>query len=273
MRKNIKDWSEIKLVVTDIDGTLVNSAYQLSDDFYAIFDKLRARGLLFAVASGRQYFNLVNRFESIKEELIFIAENGSYVVDQGEEILVQAIEHAIVKDLIIEARTIADTYLVLCGKKKAYVESTHAYFISKVNLYYDKVEFVEDLLQVEDDQFLKIAICDLAGAEANSYRHFQQKSDILQVKLSGKIWVDLSHKLVDKGRAIALLQNKYSISIEETMAFGDYLNDLEMMQRAYFSYAMENAHPDIKKAARIRAKSNDENGVLEVLQQVLMRMN
>jgi hydroxymethylpyrimidine pyrophosphatase-like HAD family hydrolase len=53
------------------------------------------------------------------------------------------------------------------------------------------------------------------------------------------------------------------------MAFGDYLNDLEMMQQAYFSFAMENAHPAIKQAARFMAKSNDENGVLEVLQQML----
>ncbi|QHT71761.1 HAD family phosphatase [Rhodocytophaga rosea] len=273
MSEILKDWSKIKLVVTDIDGTLVNSAYQLSNDFYTVFDKLRARGILFAVASGRQFFNLANRFEAIKKDLIFIAENGSYVVDQGEEILVQAIEQSIAKELLVEARTIADTYIVLCGKKKAYVENSHPYFISKVKLYYDEFELVEDLMQVEDDQFLKIAICDLAGAEANSYRHFQQKRDLLQVKVSGKIWLDLSHKLADKGRAIALLQNKYSISIEETMAFGDYLNDLEMMQRAYFSYAMENAHPDIKKAARFRAKSNDENGVLEVLQQMLMTIN
>ena len=47
------------------------------------------------------------------------------------------------------------------------------------------------------------------------------------------------------------------------------LNDLEMMQEAYYSYAMENAHADIKKAARFITKSNEENGVLEVLQQML----
>ncbi len=53
------------------------------------------------------------------------------------------------------------------------------------------------------------------------------------------------------------------------MVFGDYLNDLEMMSKAHYSFAMENAHPDIKKAARYRAKSNDENGVVEMLQQMV----
>jgi hydroxymethylpyrimidine pyrophosphatase-like HAD family hydrolase len=53
------------------------------------------------------------------------------------------------------------------------------------------------------------------------------------------------------------------------MAFGDYLNDLEMMQQAHHSYAMENAHPAIKEAARFQAKSNDEKGVFEVLNELI----
>ena len=53
------------------------------------------------------------------------------------------------------------------------------------------------------------------------------------------------------------------------MAFGDYLNDLEMMSSAYHSYAMENAHDDLKKVARFRAKSNDESGVVHAIKAML----
>ena len=49
------------------------------------------------------------------------------------------------------------------------------------------------------------------------------------------------------------------------MVFGDYLNDLEMMLSGYYSYAMENAHEDLKKVARFRAKSNNDNGVIDVI--------
>ncbi|MBC7688706.1 MAG: HAD hydrolase family protein, partial [Aquabacterium sp.] len=91
----------------------------------------------------------------------------------------------------------------------------------------------------------------------------------LQVKISGHIWLDLSHKLANKGRAINVLQQKFNISPNETMVFGDYLNDLEMMQQASFSYAMENAHEDIKNAARFITKSNEEDGVTIVLQELL----
>jgi len=53
------------------------------------------------------------------------------------------------------------------------------------------------------------------------------------------------------------------------MVFGDYLNDLEMMHEGYFSYAMENAHDDIKKASRFITTSNDEAGVMKVLELML----
>ena len=53
------------------------------------------------------------------------------------------------------------------------------------------------------------------------------------------------------------------------MVFGDYLNDLEMMSSAYHSYAMENAHDDLKKVARFRTKSNDESGVVHAIKAML----
>jgi Cof subfamily protein (haloacid dehalogenase superfamily) len=263
------NYSQIKLIVTDIDGTLLNSSYELSKDFFQLFGRLRAGGIRFAAASGRQYYNLLNRFESVQGEMSFIAENGSYVVDQGEDMLVQELPSGITEELLQQARRIPDTYIVLCGKNKAYIESTHPPFVEKVKLYYDRFEVVEDFLAIENDRFLKIAICDFAGSEQNSYRYFRDKSDLLQVKVSGSIWLDLSHKLANKGRAIRMLQEKYNITREETMAFGDYLNDLEMMQEAYFSFAVENAHPAIKEVSRFRTHSNDDEGVARILRQLL----
>ena len=71
--------SAIRLVVTDIDGTLLDSRHKLSNDFYPTFSQLKSKGILFSAASGRQQFNLQKRFEPIVEDVIFISENGSYV--------------------------------------------------------------------------------------------------------------------------------------------------------------------------------------------------
>ncbi|MEO5889869.1 MAG: Cof-type HAD-IIB family hydrolase [Ferruginibacter sp.] len=267
------DLSKIKFVAADMDGTLLNAKHELSPDFYQVFERMKTKGILFAAASGRQFFNLLNRFETIKNEMVFIAENGSYVVYKGEDLLVQAMEPEVAREQLLTITEIPNAYPILCGKKCAYVQSQEPRFIENVEMYYDKYEVVNDLLMVDNDQFLKIAICDLAGSESNSYNFFRQKQDILQVKVSGSIWLDLSHKLANKGRAINVLQQKFNFTVDETMVFGDYLNDLEMMQQATFSFAMENAHPDIKSAARFLTKSNEENGVIAVLDEMLASMN
>ncbi|WP_428658067.1 Cof-type HAD-IIB family hydrolase [Runella sp.] len=260
---------DIKLVATDMDGTLLNSKGELSEAFYPVLETLKTRGVHFAAASGRQYFNLVKRFEAVKDDVIFVAENGSYVVYQDQEWYLQALESNIAGELIKIARNIPNAYAIYCGKKKAYVESTEPKFWEQFTKYFERYELVEDLLEVTDDPCLKVSICDLGGSAANSYPHFKAWETSIQVKVSGGIWLDMSHRLANKGQALNVIQQRFGISPEQTMAFGDYLNDLEMLQQSYYSYAMENAHVEIKKTARFRTKSNDENGVMEIVQQWL----
>jgi Cof subfamily protein (haloacid dehalogenase superfamily) len=257
---------DIKLIATDMDGTLLNSKGELSPSFYPILAALKSRGVYFAAASGRQYFNLEKRFESVKDDVIFVAENGSYVVYQNQELYVQALDREVVQALIKTARNIPNAFAIYCGKKKAYVESNAPELWAQFTKYFERYELVDDLLEVADDECLKVSMCDLAGSATNSYPHFKAWEEALQVKVSAGIWLDISHKLATKGKAMNVLQQLHGITVAQTMTFGDYLNDLEMMQQSYYSYAMENAHADIKNAARFRAKSNDENGVLDVLE-------
>lgn len=74
----------IKLIVTDIDGTLLDNDKNLPQDFWHTEEKLSAKNILFAAASGRQYYNLQELFSPISERCIFIAENGAMVMFRGE---------------------------------------------------------------------------------------------------------------------------------------------------------------------------------------------
>lgn len=261
--------SGIRLVASDLDGTLLDPEGKLSDSFFSVFRKLKAANIWFAAASGRQLFNLQKVFDKIKDEIIFIAENGSYIVYKGHEIHVEALKERTVHKLINIARGIAGVQIVLCGKKTAYIESDAPEFVNPLNQYYEKIEKVENLLDVKDDQFLKVTVCDLSGAEKNSYPYFRNMRRSVQVKVSGNIWLDISAKEANKGKALETIQNMYHITAAQTMVFGDWLNDLEMIHRAYYSYAMENAHPKLKRAARFIAKGNDEGGVVEILKRLL----
>ncbi|MDZ4992581.1 Cof-type HAD-IIB family hydrolase [Clostridium perfringens] len=258
----------IRFIASDMDGTLLNSNKELSKDFYNVFNELKKRDILFAAASGRQYYNLINKFSDIKEEMLFISENGTFVVYKGKEIVVNELDREIANELIRVGKTVENAHVVLCGKKSAYVDCDDEKFLVEVRKYYDRFEIVEDLEKVEDT-ILKVTMCDFEGAENNSLSYFDKYKDKLQVTVAAYLWLDIMANGVNKGAAIRKIQDLLDIKFEETMVFGDYLNDLEMMDSAYHSYAMENAHEKLKKVSRFIAKSNDEDGVMHQIKEVV----
>ena len=259
----------IKLVITDMDGTLLDDNHKINDEFWEVFEKLKEKGIYFASASGRQYYNLLKNLERIKDDIYFVAENGTYMVHRGEELFINSLPMDDARKLITKARRVESADIVLCGKKSAYVESNNTRFIEEVEKYYDRYEVVEDLLEVEDD-VLKVTLCDFTGAEKNSHPHFTDYEKNYKITVSGSIWLDIVNKDANKGVAIEKLQEMLGVSPKETVAFGDYLNDVEMLSDAYYSYAMENAHPELKKSARFIAKSNNENGVVEKIKELIL---
>lgn len=259
----------IKFIATDMDGTLLNSKKELSSEFYDVFEELKKRNILFAAASGRQYYTLAKEFNDIKEDMLFIAENGTFVVYKGKELVVNGLDRELANELIRIGRTIENSNVVLCGKNSAYVESSDERFLGEVRKYYERCEIVDDLEKV-DDTVLKVTMCDFNGSEENSNKYFDKYRDELQVTVSGDIWLDITAGGVNKGVAIKEIQDLLGIDFKETMVFGDYLNDLEMMESAYHSYAMENAHEDLKKVSRfITHKNNDEDGVMHQIKEVI----
>ncbi|SHG44048.1 hypothetical protein SAMN04488109_0286 [Chryseolinea serpens] len=262
------DFSSVRLVASDMDGTLLNTKHELSPDFFTVFNRMRSKDILFSAASGRQYQNLYNRFPGIQDEIIFIAENGSYVMHQGKELHLQQMDRDLTRDILKRIKTLPNVLTILCGKKSAYIENDDPIFVQRLSMFYDEFAIVDSLVNVDDDEFLKIAVCDLSGAEQNSYPLFSEYQDDLQIKVSGNVWLDLSHKLAHKGKALDVVQKKFGVAREHTMVFGDYLNDVEMMGEAHFSFAMENAHPEVKLAAKFMTRSNDDRGVLHVLEQL-----
>ena len=86
---------------------------------------------------------------------------------------------------------------------------------------------------------------------------------------SGHGSVDLIVPGVNKGTGIKLLQERWGIASSEIMAFGDSPNDIEMLKVVKYSYAMENASDSVKEVAAYRAMSNDQDGVLAVIEDYL----
>lgn len=258
----------IRIVITDMDGTLVNRQDELPKDLKQRIEQLRKRNIRFAIASGRQYYNLEKRFQDMKDDMLFIAENGAMIVDQGKCIHVDAMEYDDVATFVTMLRESKENEIVLCGSQSAYIETQDEAFYNKLKQYYERVEVVEDLLLAgKQDTILKLAIYNATSAEQGIVPLLKDYEEQFMLAVSGNFWLDIMKKGVNKGTAIKKIQALYGVGPKECMAFGDYMNDYEMMQVCDHTYAMANAHPKIKEICRYEAKSNDEDGVMDALVQ------
>ncbi|WP_304992822.1 Cof-type HAD-IIB family hydrolase [Cryobacterium sp. TMT2-10] len=260
-------------MVSDMDGTLLDDDGHVPDAFWPLLDDLLRAGIVFVPASGRQYQTLHGMFGE-RDGLIYIAENGTSVMQGGSSLHREPVEDAAIAPLVEWVRTTvadgADLGIVVCGARTAYIERTDAAFVDHVRRYYAAVEIVADVhAACLDDDVLKLAIYDAGRAETRSGPAIRGLGLPADVVVSGPNWVDVMHRGANKGRALVRLQRHLGVSREQTMAFGDYLNDAEMLDAAGHSYAMANAHASIRARARHTAASNAEAGVVSSIREAL----
>ena len=262
----------IKMIMSDMDGALLDENGCLPEEFDEVMELLKEHKILFAPASGRQYYALLHQFKKYRDEFVFFAENGTYVSYREIELFSSPMENEDVREILAELAKMPDVYAVVCGKRGAYVTSHYRPFLAEMEKYYTQYIFVDDFSNIDDD-VIKISICDcdIHDAERTIYPHFKRyaEQEKLQVAVSSNYWIDIMNFGINKGVAIRKVQDMLSISPEECAAFGDYLNDLEMMSAVKYSFAMENAHPQIKEAANYQARSNREHGVMHAIRHLV----
>lgn len=251
----------IKLIATDMDGTLLDENGHLPDGFVDILDRVKAKNIKLVAASGRPYYTLQTNFGPIGRHLSFICENGALVVDNNQIIYKNVLEKDIVQNIITEAKKVKANALVVCAPNCAYIENYSEEYLTEIKKYYSVINIVDDLSKVEDD-IIKISICNMEGT--NDITNSSLK-DILNIVATAEIWTDISNKGVNKGVALKQLMETDNISREETMVLGDYYNDIEMLAEAEYSFVMENAPEDMKQYGKYIAASNVEHGVLRAI--------
>lgn len=251
-----------------MDGTLLNSDHQVSSLFFELYQELKKRDIQFVAASGRQYHSMVDKLMPIKDHIIIIAENGALVRKQDRQILSTPIQRSEVGRILDLVTPLDEVYPVLCCHDTAFVGDSSKEFLNVLGEYYSEFNVVEDQAAV-DREVLKIAIYHHENSEKYIYPSVRHLEGEMKVKVSGANWVDVSDRYAHKGHALKKVMDHYNISSSEVMVFGDYNNDLEMLQLSQYSYAMANAHPKVLETARYTTLSNDEFGVERVLEQLV----
>ena len=260
----------IRLIAADMDGTLLDSEKRLPDGLFPLVRALHERGVRFAPASGRQFYTLYEQFGEIADELMYISENGSMVCDGAKCVGFSALPAEVVLEAIERVRATPDVYTVVSAQSGAFYEpGASEEAVRNFNMYCARCTEVPDLMEfVKNEPICKVALFCAGRAEDVLMPAFADFADRAQIALSGADWVDLMRLGVSKGRALRQLCDTLGITTADCMAFGDYLNDIELLRTAEESYAMANAHEQLAALAKYRCPSNDEDGVCRTIRAV-----
>lgn len=260
---------KIRLIATDVDGTLVkDSSREVGDEIVEAIQRLTDQGIYVTIASGRQYGSIRKMFERAQRNLLFIAENGAHIIKDGQTYGLTKMDRIQVEEIMADLRSLyeKDCHVVASTSKGCFLESKDEDFIRLISeSYRNDVTLTDDIL-AEDAEFVKLAIYHKGSIRDIGESFLIPKwKDKVKTCMAGEEWVDFMDFSVDKGNALKVLQEGLGISPEETMVFGDNENDIGLLRAAGESYAVGNALPVVKEAAKYVCAPYWEQGVYQVL--------
>ena len=257
----------VKLISVDMDGTFLNDDKEMSPEFDKVFKALKKKNVKFCAASGRQLASLKTVFDKYKDQMLFVAENGAVMEIDGQPIVNATLTREISDKFLARLKELDDMRILYCTSDYSYIDRTDDESMENARIYLPKFEIVKDVAHIEELP-VKISVHSKNGYYNDFKLLVEEFSDEASICTSGFDWLDIVPKGINKGTAIDKMQAMLGISSKETMAFGDQMNDFEMINQAYHSYAMDNAIDKIKQIARYTAPSNNEFGVVSTLKEV-----
>ena len=263
----------IKLIVTDLDGTLFTTDKRLPPDFDRVLTDLNSRGIAFAVATGRNFKGIDHYFTDKIQDMYFICDNGAFVMEHDRLRHCVTIEKDLCHRVFAAVKEKGDIDVLACGLKGSYYTHCCPEMQYTMDNYYAPVTFVEDMCGIDDELF-KISYSDFNGGPiaSGSYDYMVKKfGDELSIHPSGGIWMDSMHKTINKGVGVKALQEILGVTDEETLVCGDFYNDIPMLENAKNVFVVNGAPDDVKKYATKIVKSNDEYGITEAIKEFVLK--
>lgn len=261
----------IKLIASDIDGTLVKEGSHVIDPaYYDVIRDLKEAGITFCACSGRQYHSMLELFKPVADDIYFIASNGTMIRTTDRILNCWMIDPALYLPIIERLRTIEGAEIVVEGTDVSWIEGfeTPVTRLMREDYRY-AVENVQDLAAIPADKIIKVSLHHPRVEEAVKGLDQSGRARDLSMTISGAEWLDITSKEAGKGEAFALLQEYLGVSIEETVYFGDNLNDLSAFHEAGVAVTVANARSEMHDAADIVERSYSDLGVLKELRHIL----
>lgn len=261
----------IKLIITDMDGTFLNSHGDFNRPLFAeVKELMHTKGVKFALCTGKQCERVEELFGDDVHNFWILGDSATRIKHKGEYVYQSLIKNSLGLEIINTLESVRDEHVVIaCTPNGAVVKGSIApHLLNKVRKSYTNVRLVGDYAELTDD-FVKITVYDEQGRCHDTKPHLAEFFDKAYIVVSEAAWIDIADAGVHKGTTVEKLQTMLGVAPEKTMVFGDGLNDIELMEKGAYSFAMRNAFDETKAVANYIARSNDEDGVMKTIVHML----
>ncbi|MDM5188869.1 HAD family hydrolase [Bacillus sp. DX4.1] len=283
----------MKLIAIDLDGTLLSGNKMISKENAAAIRKCQEQGHVVAICTGRSIVDIERLLLEADLQCPIIAENGALIfIDQQmmkrypiqNTHAFEIVEYLEENRMYYQLYTDRGVYVPKYGEESVYLEIDE---IKNSNKDIDLQE-LENIaaLYLEHTAFHTTESCKPI-LEESLYVHkllpFSYDIEKLQklkeqfqhnaeLAITASYWhnVEINHRDAQKGNGLYTLAKHLNIPVENTVAIGDGLNDVSMMEKAHISIAMGNAVEEIKQICRYETLSNEEHGVAHALHHYIM---
>ena len=266
-----------KLLVLDVDGTLLDSQHKLSTQTLATLLKIQQMGMILVLASGRPTFGI----QALTDKLD-MKNNGGYILSYngGQIINVQTgevlFEKRIDPEMIpyIERKAKKNGFAIFTYHKGTLITDSpdNKHIQEEAALNGMEIVAVENFSEAIDFRPCKcVLVSDNEEALVGLKDHWRKRlSGVLDVYRSESYFLEVVPESIDKGNTLAVLMERLGVAAENTIAIGDGRRDYSMIQLAGLGIAMGNAQDSIKACADYVADSNDKDGVAKAVQKYIV---
>jgi Cof subfamily protein (haloacid dehalogenase superfamily) len=263
----------IKLVLSDVDGTLVTQAKELTPRAIAAVGRLRDAGIMFALTSSRPPRGLAMFVEPLQLSMPLGAFNGGAMVNPDLTVIEQ---RTIPGELVGETISLLESFSL-----SAWVYRGEAWYVRDLNG--PRVEHESHTVQfaptlVESFEGVRDGVAKIVGvsndhdavaraAEAAAARFGER----LAASRSQPYYLDVTHPEANKGSVVRFLSARYGIPAEEIATIGDAGNDVAMFAVSGLPIAVGNAAPEVRAAADLVSASNEEEGFAQAIERLILQ--
>ena len=272
---------DIRVIATDMDGTLLDPKGQLDlPRLEKILDKMDQCDIRFVIATGNEVHRMRQLLGHLAERVVLVVANGARIFENNELIQAQTWDDAMVDRALahFKGRECQDQFVVTAMNGGFVKEGTVFTELDKfmtpemIEKLYQRMNFVDEF---DSSLFGGVLKMSMVVGEERLDSVLQEINDLfdghVRAVSSGYGCIDILQDGIHKAWGLVELLKRWNLKPEQIMAFGDSENDIEMLELAGISYAMENAEEAVKRVATKVAPANSQAGVYKVLENWLER--